>query len=145
MKSLHSKNRGAYTLELDGEKHELTLEDFEITAEDVPGLLVATDGPLTVALDVTLTADLIAEGTARELVNRIQNLRKNSNFNVTDKIAVRIEAHEKLNAAVGQFGDYIKGEVLATSLSLNENVDGKKVELFDGVEVGIEVSLSRNS
>ena len=133
---------GTYTLDVDGEKYDLTLEDFEITAEDVPGLLVATDGPLTVALDVTLTDELIAEGTARELVNRIQNIRKNSDFNVTDKIKVRIEQHDKLTQAIEQFGEYIKGEVLATSLSLDEGVDGEKVELFDDVAVGIEVSLN---
>ncbi|HFA47819.1 MAG TPA: hypothetical protein ENJ95_02235 [Bacteroidetes bacterium] len=133
---------GSYILELNGEKHELALADFEITAEDVPGLLVATDGPLTVALDVTLTDDLIAEGTARELVNRIQNIRKNSDFKVTDKINVRIEKHDKLTAAVELFGEYIKGEVLADSLLFAEGVEGEKVELFEDVEVGIEVGLS---
>jgi isoleucyl-tRNA synthetase len=133
---------GVYTLEAEGEKYDLTLEDFEITAEDVPGWLVATDGPLTVALDVTLTDELLAEGTARELVNRIQNIRKSSDFNVTDKIRVRIESHPKLTEAVEQFGDYIKNEVLATSLSLADGVDGEKVELFEDVAVGIEVSLN---
>lgn len=133
---------GNYSLEVEGEKFDLTLEDFEITAEDVPGWLVATDGPLTVALDVTLTDELLAEGTARELVNRIQNIRKSSDFNVTDKIQVRIENHPKLTEAVEKFGNYIKNEVLATSLSLAEGVDGEKVELFEDVSVGIEVSLN---
>ena len=133
---------GNYLLEVGGERHELTLEDFEITAEDVPGWLVATDGELTVALDVTLTDSLRAEGTARELVNRIQNIRKNSDFNVTDKISVRIEQHPELKAAVEQFGDYIKGETLATSLALANDVDGEKVELFEDLTIGIEVSLN---
>ena len=133
---------GRYILEVEGEKFDLTLEDFEIVAEDVPGWLVASDGPLTVALDVTLTDELIAEGTARELVNRIQNIRKNSDFNVTDKITVRIENHPRLTEAIEKFGNYIKGEVLATSLSLDEQVDGEKVELFDDLAVGIEVSLN---
>ncbi|MFQ5445786.1 MAG: isoleucine--tRNA ligase [Saprospiraceae bacterium] len=133
---------GTYVLEAGGEKFQLTLEDFEITAEDVPGWLVATDGPLTVALDVTLTDELRAEGMARELVNRIQNIRKNSDFNVTDKISVRIEHHPGLTAAVEQFGDYIKGETLATSLALADGVDGEKVELFDDLAIGIEVSLN---
>jgi isoleucyl-tRNA synthetase len=133
---------GSYLLEVEGEKFELTLEDFEITAEDVPGWLVATDGPLTVALDVKLTDDLLAEGIARELVNRIQNIRKNSDFNVTDKISVRIEKHPRLTEAIEKFGNYIQGEVLATSLSLAENVGGEKVELFDDLAVGIEVSLN---
>jgi isoleucyl-tRNA synthetase len=130
---------GAYSLQLDGETFDLSLEDFEITAEDVPGWLVATDGPLTVALDITLTNELIAEGTARELVNRIQNIRKSSDFNVTDKISVRIEHHTRLLPAIEQFGSYIKGEVLALELSLAENVGGEKVEVFDDLMVGIEV------
>ncbi len=133
---------GNYVLEVGGERHDLTLDDFEITAEDVPGWLVATDGPLTVALDVTLTDELTAEGMARELVNRIQNIRKNSNFNVTDKISVRIEKHPGLKVAVDQFGEYIKGETLATSLALSDAVDGEKIELFEDMAVGIEVSLN---
>jgi isoleucyl-tRNA synthetase len=75
-------------------------------------------------------------------VNRIQNIRKNSDFNVTDKISVRIEQHPGLKAAVDQFGDYIKGETLATSLALTDAVDGEKVELFEDLAVGIEVSLN---
>jgi isoleucyl-tRNA synthetase len=124
---------------VDGEKYELTLEDFEITAEDVPGLLVATDGPLTVALDVTLNDDLIAEGTARELVNRIQNIRKGSDFNVTDKINIQIEKHEAVNAAIAGYSDYIKQETLALALDLVDNADGEKVELFDDVSLFIKV------
>lgn len=133
---------GSYLLELEGEEFNLALEDFEITAEDVPGWMVASDGPLTVALDLSLTEELVAEGTARELVNRIQNIRKNSNFNVTDKITVRIENHPRLTQAIEKFGGYIKGEVLATSLLLDEEVNGEKVELFDDLAVGIEVSLN---
>ena len=130
---------GVYTLEIEGERFNLMLEDFEITAEDVPGWLVANDGPLTVALDVTLSEELLAEGTARELVNRIQNIRKSSDFNVTDKISVRIERHPRLVAAVEQFGAYIRGEVLATELSLAEGVGGEQVELFEDLTVGIAV------
>lgn len=134
------ESSGKYILEAEGEKYELGLEDFEITAEDVPGLLVATDGPLTVALDITLTDDLLAEGTARELVNRIQNIRKSSDFEVTDRITVRIEDHPKLQAAISQFGGYIKGEVLADSLELATGVGGEKIEVFEDVTVGMEVA-----
>jgi isoleucyl-tRNA synthetase len=133
------EKNGTYILDVDGEKYELTLEDFEITAEDVPGLLVATDGPLTVALDVTLNDDLIAEGTARELVNRIQNIRKGSDFNVTDKINIQIEKHEAVNAAIAGYSDYIKQETLALALDLVDNADGEKVELFDDVSLFIKV------
>ena len=131
---------GNYILNVEGENYELTMEDFEITAEDVPGLLVATDGPLTVALDVTLNDDLIAEGTARELVNRIQNIRKGSDFNVTDKINIRIEKHEAVNEAIEKYGDYIKQETLALALDMVENAGGEKVDLFDDVAINIGVN-----
>jgi len=121
-------------LELDGEKHELTLEDFVITSADIPGWSVANDGSLTVALDITLTDDLKAEGMARELVNRIQNIRKSSKFQVTDRIHVKIGYREILKPAIEQFGDYIKSEVLADSLELSQTVLGEKVDL-DGVDV----------
>ncbi len=130
---------GTYTLAVEGEKYELNLEDFEITAEDVPGLLVATDGPLTVALDVTLNDDLIAEGTARELVNRIQNIRKGSDFSVTDKINISIEKHEAVFNAISEYSNYIMQETLALSLDLVENAGGEKVELFEDVSINIHV------
>ena len=130
---------GNYILQVEEEKYELTLEDFEITAEDVPGLLVATDGPLTVALDVTLNDDLIAEGTARELVNRIQNIRKGSDFNVTDKINISIEKHEAVFNAISEYSNYIMQETLALSLDLVENAGGEKVELFEDVTINIHV------
>ncbi|MEM6699599.1 MAG: class I tRNA ligase family protein, partial [Bacteroidota bacterium] len=114
---------GAYTLQAGEENYDLTLEDFEITAEDIPGLLVANDGALTVALDINITDDLAAEGMARELVNRIQNIRKGKDFDVTDRIQVQIQQHEALQAAVAQFGEYIKNEVLADVLELVDAVD----------------------
>ena len=133
---------GSYILNVGEEKYELALEDFSITAEDVPGLLVATDGPLTVALDVTLNDDLIAEGTARELVNRIQNMRKDSDFNVTDKIGIQIENHEALIGAVEKYGDYIKQETLALSLELVDGLEGEAIELFEGVTINIKIDRS---
>ncbi|TXB61791.1 isoleucine--tRNA ligase [Phaeodactylibacter luteus] len=132
---------GTYTLNANGNSYELTLEDFEITAEDIPGLLVANDGPLTVALDVTLTPELEAEGMARDIVNRIQNIRKDSNFEVTDRIAVQLQGHDALNSAVRHFGDYIKAETLANSLDLRPEVPGgQEIELPGGVNVQILVS-----
>lgn len=130
---------GTFLLEVEGQQFNLTAEDFEIIAEDVPGWLVATDGKLTVALDVTLDDELLAEGVARELVNRIQNLRKSKDFNVTDRIAVRIEHHDRIAPAIERFGNYIKGEVLAEKLELNGNVHGDPVELFDDLVIHIEV------
>jgi len=137
------EREGGFTLEVNGNRYELSLEDLEITAEDIPGLLVASDGLLTVALDITLTDSLLAEGTARELVNRIQNIRKNKDFNVTDRVRVLLEKHEKVEPAVLRFGDYIKNEVLATHLDLVENLpDGERIELPDGLQLSILVDRS---
>jgi len=135
---------GEYQLEVGDTTYDLTLEDFEINAEDIPGLLVANDGQLTVALDVNITPELEAEGMARELVNRIQNIRKNKDFEVTDRIQVQVQQHDSLAPAIEQFGDYIKTEVLADELELSETVNGEseEVELTDGVTVGIVVQRS---
>jgi isoleucyl-tRNA synthetase len=134
-----------YQLVIGDETYDLTLEDFEITTEDIPGWLVANDGPLTVALDVTITPELEAEGMARELVNRIQNIRKNKDFNVTDRIKVALQQHETVKPAVQQFGQYIQHETLADALDLVEKVgNGEKIELPGDVELGISVSLVRN-
>ncbi|MEL6941586.1 MAG: isoleucine--tRNA ligase, partial [Bacteroidota bacterium] len=133
---------GAYTLQAGDESYDLTLEDFEITAEDIPGLLVANDGALTVALDINITDDLAAEGMARELVNRIQNIRKSKNFDVTDRIQVQIQQHEAVQPAVTQFGEYIKNEVLADVLELVDAVeDGEGVELPG--EVGVLIGVKK--
>jgi isoleucyl-tRNA synthetase len=131
---------GKYMLEANGSKYELTLEDFEITAEDIPGLLVANDGKVTVALDITLTPELEAEGIARDLVNRIQNIRKDSGFEVTDKIKVALESATAVVPAVEQFGDYIMAETLTADLQLVETVTGgQQIELPGEVEVQIQV------
>lgn len=131
---------GKYTLEANGNTYELSLEDFEITAEDIPGLLVANDGPLTVALDITLTPELEAEGMARDIVNRIQNIRKDSGFEVTDKIKVVMEQADAVAAAVAQFGDYIKAETLTADLQLSAVVaKGQEIELPGEVKVQIQV------
>jgi len=125
-----------------GNEYTLTPEDLIVSTEDLPGWKVASDGALTVALDVTMTPDLQAEGTARDLVNRIQNIRKDKDFNVTDRVTVTLERHEAILSAVEKFHDYIKAEVLATDLVLADQVDGEKVELDDVVSIGIEVSVN---
>ncbi len=129
-----------FELSINGDTYELTLEDLEITTEDIPGMTVANDGPITVALDITITDTLRAEGMARELVNRIQNLRKDKDFNVTDHIVVKLEEHELVRPAVEQFGEYIRQETLADTLELRESLKaGDKIELPEDVELGIEV------
>ncbi len=133
---------GSMSVELNGTTYELTPADLIVTTEDLPGWKVASDGPLTVALDVTLTPELEAEGIARDLVNRIQNLRKEKNFNVTDRINVRVELRQQLELAVEQFREYIKGEVLADSLIMASEVEGDQVELGDELSLKIDVSLN---
>lgn len=131
---------GSYTLEVDGTTYELGLEDFEIVTEDIPGWKVASDGNLTVALDVTITDALAAEGMARELVNRIQNIRKDSDYNVTDRIVVRLEDKPLIREAVDQNGDYIKSEVLADTLELaTELAEGEVLDLPGEISAAITV------
>ncbi len=129
-----------YTLEINGESYELTTEDFEISADEIPGWQVASDGDITVALDITLTDDLKNEGIARELVNRIQNIRKSSDFDVTDRIKVTIESHDVVAASLADYQDYVAMEVLADSITQAATSDGESVELVDGVSVQIAVA-----
>jgi isoleucyl-tRNA synthetase len=118
----------------------LTPEDIEISFDEIPGWQVAVDRDITVALDISLTDDLIAEGVARELVNRIQNIRKTSDFNVTDKITIAIEDHEIIRPAIAQFGEYIKAEVLGISIELGNAENGELVEINEDVSLKIQVA-----
>ena len=126
----------SYVLHLPSGDVSLSQGDYEISSEDMPGWLVATDGPLTLALDITVTDDLKREGTARELINRIQNLRKDSGFDVTDKINVRIaaegEAKAEIESSLASFGDYVAAQTLARSIGLDSAAEGTEVEWGDG-------------
>ena len=122
------------------DSYEILAEDVEIISEDIPGWLVGNDGNLTVALDITLTDELRAEGMARTLVNRIQNMRKKSGLEITDHIRVCIEPNEASTKAVEAFGDYIARQVLADSLKLETN-DGQEVE-FDEFKLHISITKS---
>jgi isoleucyl-tRNA synthetase len=123
------ESAGEATLSLDGEDLVLTAEDVLIATEDIPGWKVATDGEITVALDVTVTPELAKEGLARELVNRIQNMRKDLDFEVTDRIRVRLQGSSAVEEAATAFKAYISTEVLADSLVLDGDVDGEALEL----------------
>ena len=113
----------------------LVLEDVDIITEDMPGWLVANNGVITIELDIELTPALIEEGIARELINRIQNLRKSSGLEITDRIAVQLENREEIAAAVTNCNEYIASQVLATSLVLVDNLsDGIALEM-DGYSV----------
>jgi isoleucyl-tRNA synthetase len=113
----------------------LVAEDVEIITEDMPGWLVANNGTITIALDIELTPALIEEGIARELINRIQNLRKSSGLEITDRIAVQLENREEIAAAVTNCNDYIASQVLATSLELKEGLVTEQVLEMDGYTV----------
>lgn len=122
---------GTVLLDLsNGEKAEITADLVEIISSDIPGWAVASDGKTTVALDITLTPDLEKEGLAREFVNRIQNLRKDSGFEVTDRILIQVSANEIWNDAINQFLDYICVETLADQLTLVDGLDeGQDIEI----------------
>lgn len=131
---------GEFTLELSEGAATLMLSEVEILSEDIPGWLVANDGNLTVALDITVTERLKQEGIARELVNRIQNLRKESGFEVTDKVTIQIQKHPDLNEAVEQFRDHIASQTLAESVELADEVDGKEMEISEGTITKLQVT-----
>ena len=113
------------------------LADVEIVSEDIPGWLVSNEGNLTVALDVELTEELRQEGMARELINRIQNIRKDSGFEITDRIVVTLSPNENSDKAVESFGEYIASQVLADKIVIAEN-DGQEVD-FDTFVLNISV------
>lgn len=121
---------GELRLNVDGQDVTVLVDDVEIINEDIPGWLVANDGNLTVALEVELNDELRNEGMARELINRIQNLRKECGLEITDRVNVTISPSENINAAINAFADYIKGQVLADNIAIADN-DGCEIDLDD--------------
>ena len=126
---LKFEKEGNFTFNIDGQQAVIGLDDVEIISEDIPGWLVANEGRLTVALDITVTEDLRREGIARELVNRIQNIRKSSGFDITDKIHVQLTRNEETDPAVEEYKDYIAKQVLAESITLCDALDSAGAEL----------------
>ena len=130
----------AYCLHLPSGDVSLEPSDYEVSSEDMPGRLVATEGRLTIALDITVTPELRNEGVARELVNRIQNLRKDSGFEVTDKITTYIENLPEVAEAVQGFRDYIASQTLAREIVLQDSVaDAVEVEWLDDRKIMIRI------
>ena len=125
---------------IDGENLLLDLTDFEIQAQDIPGWLVANENGLTVALDVTISDELRSEGLAREVVNRIQNLRKESAFDVTDRITVTIDTTEQIRAAINAHKDYICAEVLANNILFETLHILKEEEIEAAADTAIQLS-----
>jgi len=135
------ESNNIYKLQLPSGLVEITPLDVDITSEDMPGWLVASEGKLTVALDITITDKLAREGVARELVNRIQNLRKDSNFEVTDKIIVSLEYKPEIEHALKEYKEYICGQTLANELTLVQGLKaGFEIEWNQGT---LHIALDR--
>ena len=133
---------GSYDIIVEGANISLGLEDVEIISEDIPGWLVANEGTLTVALDINITDELRQEGMARELINRIQNIRKESGFEVTDKIEVLLERHDLISEAVESHANYIGSQTLAKSVLLTDKLDkqdSKRIDIDEDVFINISV------
>src|SRR6188768_804597 len=137
------EKEGRYSLPVGEEIVELTLSEAEITSEDIPGWTVASKGALTVALDIAITPELVEEGNAREFVNRIQKIRKDSGFEVTDRIAVVVDANNGINASRTKYKEYICAEILADKLEfLTENNSGIEIEVND---IQLKVIVSKKA
>ncbi|MDX5481692.1 MAG: class I tRNA ligase family protein, partial [Hymenobacteraceae bacterium] len=143
----HLEREGGFEVQLsDDETAVLTPDDVEISSEDIPGWLVASEGKLTVALDITITEELKQEGIARDLVNRIQNLRKDSNLEVQDKIHIILQRSEpEVNAAVENFRDYICAETQALSLKIVENLENASLLDIDEYKVYIQIQTEEST
>ena len=138
------EKNGSFTFDIDGQQATIEKGDVEVVSEDIPGWLVANEGNLTVALDITVTDELRREGVARELVNRIQNIRKTSGFDITDKIDVYIASNEETDQAVKEYRDYMSRQVLANTFEIVDTLSGEGVsELdFDTFKVNIKIVKS---
>ena len=132
-----------WTADVDGVRVEATAADFDITSEDMPGWLVTSEGKLTVALDITVTDDLRREGVARELINRIQNIRKDSGFEVTDRIRVEIEAKEAVVGAVAAYADYIGQQTLARDVRTAALPEGEFVVESEIDEEPLKIAVTK--
>jgi isoleucyl-tRNA synthetase len=126
------EKEGRYSIPVGNEFVELVLSEVEISSEDIPGWTVATKGPLTVALDINVTPELIEEGNAREFVNRIQKIRKDSGFELTDRIDVKVAANNGISASLAKYNDYICAEILADTVEFSSIIDGgTEIEVND--------------
>jgi isoleucyl-tRNA synthetase len=144
-KSAGADKAGTYTMHLASGDVVLESSDYEIASEDMPGWLVATEGALTIALDINVTEDLKKEGVARELVNRIQNLRKDSGFEVTDRIYVTVENKKEIAESLEKFSDYVCSQTLAKKISLADEIAGSAdIEWDEGGTIKIKVEKINN-
>ena len=142
---LEFQSKGQLEILVNGEPVKIDLEDVEIFSEDIPGWLVANEGNLTLALDVTISDELRQEGIARDIVNRIQNLRKSRDYDITDRIKLTIEGDDQTNEAVLCFKEYIQRQVLADSIEIANGLQVSEEETFDidGLTVKVRVELAK--
>ncbi len=136
------ENSGSYSLNVDGKQVVIGLEDVEIISEDIPGWLVGNEGRLTVALDITISDDLRKEGIARELVNRIQNIRKAKDFEITDRVKVKISANDVISEAVNENVLYIKNQVLADEIIIVDEAQEEEIEID---EISFTITIYKNN
>ena len=133
------EKEGQYTFAIDGQDIRVNTEDVTIFSEDIPGWSVANDGNITIALDITLTDELISEGIARELVNRVQNIRKSSGLEITDRINVSVSAPDTINIAITEHKAYIASQVLASNIFLTNELSNATEVDFDGTPLFIQI------
>jgi len=138
------EKNGSYSFDIEGTPIEISLDDVEIISEDIPGWQVANEGNITVAIDTTITPELLHEGIAREFVNRIQNLRKESGLDVTDTIDLHIQKHDFVNEAVEKYKNYIASETLCTSVTLVEQVTAENKKTIEIEEIELEIGIQKN-
>lgn len=136
------EKNGMIVFDVDGQEVTVDVADVDIVSEDIPGWLVANEGNLTVALEIELTEDLKREGMARELINRIQNMRKDNSFEITDRINITVSPNEAVIKAIDSYGEYINGQVLADSITVADN-DGCEVD-FDEFKLNIKIDRVNN-
>ena len=139
------EREGFISLELEGEPTRIDLADVEVISEDIPGWLVANDGPLTVALDVTVTEPLRREGLARDIVNRVQNIRKDRGYDITDRITLRFRPDAETDSVVAEYSDYIANQVLASAILTETYPDddpGAETLDVDGRQINLCINLS---
>jgi isoleucyl-tRNA synthetase len=132
------EKNGNITLQVEGTDALIELADVEIFSEDVPGWTVANEGALTVALDVEVTDELRREGIAREIIKRIQAMRKEQGLEIVDRIAVSLSKNEATDEAVNEFAEHICNQVLADNIEICESLAGEEVDL-DGIELNIKI------
>ena len=130
---------GTFTLTVEGQEAVIERADVEIISEDIPGWLVANEGRLTVALDITVTETLRKEGLARELVNRIQNLRKSSGYDITDKISVTVLSNDVMDEAIKDFNSYIANQVLAVSVEITDVISDATELDFEDFKLSVRI------